>query len=71
MHGQGAEPPRANKLARVRLFSFLPRGISRLTLEMTTRTFGFKAEPSVGRDALVPPHSVYDCSRFYCRGFLD
>ena len=34
---------------RVRLFLFLPQGISRLTLEMTTRTFGFKADEAVGR----------------------
>ena len=70
----------------VRLFPSLPRGISRLTPEMTTCQFGFvrlidtttlpapemttvrfAAKPSVGRDALVPPHNVYD--RFcLCRG---
>ena len=26
--------------------------------------FGLRAKPSVGRDALVPPHNVYDCPRF-------
>ena len=45
----GGEPPPAGRLARVRIVPFLPRGISRLTLEMTTRTFGFKADEAVGR----------------------
>ena len=49
MHGQGGEPPRANRPARVRIVPCLLQGISRLTLEMTTRTFGFKADEAVGR----------------------
>ncbi len=27
-------------------------------------SFGLRANPSVGRDALVPPHNEYDCFRF-------
>ena len=65
----GAEPPRASIWGiRARLFSFLLRGISPLRLR-SGRNDKFvrgllTAKPSVGRDALVPPHNVHSWFRF-------
>ena len=67
--GISGEQPRASVwCSRVRLFSFLPRGISPLRLR-SGRNDKFvrgllTSKPSVGRDALVPPHNVHSWFRF-------